>query len=691
MADFTIRGKIDPREGELQPEEGQLQALALDRNGQVLGKADVARDGSFEIEPRLRAPADVRVVVAPAQADEEQRHSSPVMLELSKDAWKKRQDKFTVEATLAVDRERLTFLLGRTICISGHVRKVETLENGTSYCPVPFVKVEVFDVDREACWWPPILEKLPDLLDRPVVKIPDLVGPRPLPEPIPLPDPIPEPFPIPRPRPQPDPAPLRELDLHVERGIEPRLRLAGVERLGEARLSRETLRRMRRPVAFEPQPVGEVAQLEPEVVSRLQNLTLTSLQPPWILRPHCFYSKRVICTTQTNEQGYFNCCFKWWPIHFRQGRFRFDWRPDVIVRVTQVIDGVEQVLYLDPYTNTRWNVDSAHIDLFLDDERIECGAPDDQERPEGTQAFFTRIGTTDEVYKIDQSSGLYVHGGITNAAYGGTLAIHGQFGEALSSGDHYYRLSWAPKTGGSFSPVNVPLRDVRVHRSTNQSESHTLGPHTVNGQAALYEVRDFDDYLWYHADLIGFWGTGFEPDEGTYRLRLEVFDQNGQKLGQANVDYLDGTQPPGGVLPSTGQDWADLVVHVDNVLPTVEFDVPAVEDDACGVIRNLAQPVQLTNVDISQANGRLRTYGVTRRQGLLPGSVTLVSGSGSNGSPTPAPPATITVLTPAFMASLPGTCAFTVEAAAYPHVRDGSHWRVVRVAEEVSIAVEKCS
>ena len=87
----------------------------------------MARDGSFEIEPRLREPADVRVVVAPAQADEEQRHSSPVMLELSKDAWKKRQNKFTVEATLAVDRERLTFLLGRTICISGHVRKIEKL------------------------------------------------------------------------------------------------------------------------------------------------------------------------------------------------------------------------------------------------------------------------------------------------------------------------------------------------------------------------------------------------------------------------------------------------------------------------------------------------------------------------------------------------------------------------------------
>lgn len=683
MADFTIRGKIDPQDREFHPEEGQLQALALDRNGQVLGKANVAKDGSFEIEPRLEEPTDVRVVVAPAQAAEDQRHSSPVMLELSEDAWKKRQNRFTLEAVLPLDENRFQFLLGRNICISGHVRKIVRQENGTSTCPVPFVKVEVFDVDREACWWPPILERLPELLDRPVVRIPDLLGPKPLPQPIPLPDPSPEPL-IPIPRPQPDPGPLRRLDTNLDRVLDlNRPRLAEAARIADARLARS--------VSFEPQPVGEVAQLDPEIIARLHKLTLTSVQAPWVLRPRCFYSRRVICTTRTNENGYFNCCFKWWPFHFRQGRFRFDWRPDIIVRVTQVIDGVEQVIYMDPYTNTRWNVENAHIDLCLDDERIECGSPDGQERPEGGQAFFTRIGSTDEVYKIQQATGLYVHGGISNAAYGGTLAVHGQFGETLSSGNHYYRLSWAPRAGGSFTPLTAPLKDTRVHRVTNESQSHTLGPHTVNGQGALYEVRDFDHYLWYHADLLGSWSTGFESDEGTYRLRLEVFDQNGQKLGQADVDYLDGTQGPGGVLPSTGQDWADLIVHVDNVLPSVDFEVPAVEDDACGVIRNLAQPVQLTDVDISQANGRLRTYSVTRRQGLLPGTTTLVSGSGTNGAPVPAPPATITVLTPALMASLPGTCAFTVEASAYPHVRDGSNWRVVRRAKEVSIAVEKCS
>lgn len=696
MADFTIRGKIDPRDREFQPEEGQLQALALDRNGQVLGKAEVAKDGTFEIEPRLREPTDVRVVIAPAQTGEDQRHSSPVMLELSKDAWKKQQNKFTLKPTLTLDREGITFLLGRTICISGHVRKIEHEENGTSYCPVPFVKVEIFDVDREPCWWQPILKKLPDLLDRPVVKIPDLLDPRPLPEPKRLPEPIPEPFPIPRPRPQPDPAPLRGLDVAPGR-------LVDMDRLADARLSDDTLAGLRRSVRFEPQAIGEVSQLDPEVRARLDKLTLTSIQAPWVAWPHCFYSKRLICTTQTNEHGYFNCCFKWWPIHFRQGRLRFDWQPDVIVRVTQVIDGVEQVIYLDPYTNTRWNVEHAHIDLFLDDERIECGTPDDQERPEGTQAFFTRIGRHDEVYKINQSSGLYQYGGISNAAYGHVLNISGQFGDSLADGTHYYRLSWRKKSGGVFQRIKTGLQDVRVNKMTNLSQSHVLGPHTVNGESALYEIRDAQNYLWYNPDFLASWNTlaavEGDPDlEETFVLRLEVFDQNGQKLGQAQVDYLDGTHPPNGVLPSTGQDWADLVIHVDNKAPDVTLDPQGVVDPDCGVIPwspNLVIPLK---VDVVQINGRLHDWGMTWQKGVTGGSGSIQGATppaSANGQPS-----SVHVTLPARKTNgdsvtkgLTGTCAFTFHLWAYSHVRNGNGWlaSVLRGTQTASIAVEKCS
>jgi len=61
---------------------------------------------------------------------------------------------------------------------------------------------------------------------------------------------------------------------------------------------------------------------------------------------------------------------------------------------------------MDPYTSTRWDVTNAHIDLFLDNEDIQCGSGYCDERPEGASVFFTCIGD-DEVYKINQVSGLY--------------------------------------------------------------------------------------------------------------------------------------------------------------------------------------------------------------------------------------------------------------------------------------------
>ena len=40
---------------------------------------------------------------------------------------------------------------------------------------MPLAKVEIFDVDREACWWPFISRWWDLLRDRLVVHIPDLV------------------------------------------------------------------------------------------------------------------------------------------------------------------------------------------------------------------------------------------------------------------------------------------------------------------------------------------------------------------------------------------------------------------------------------------------------------------------------------------------------------------------------------
>jgi hypothetical protein len=491
------------------------------------------------------------------------------------------------------------------VCVSGHVRKIEIEDGYTHICPVPYVKVEIFDVDREGCWWPYIRRWWDLLLDRPVIRIPELMRERPFP---------------PRPFPGPDPAPdfSRRFGAHLGEmaGLNPQPEPPSAhahsgERVG---LNPQPLPPYEA-IGFDPQPdppgmmmaympagsemadigeallalpplslrVGEARMIAPGIASRLENLTLTSKIAPWFLFPRCFYSRELVCETYTDCEGYFQCCFDWWPFHFRRGRLRFDSRPDIIIRVTQVINGVETVIYMDPYTSTRWNVTNTHIDLYLDNDEVQCGSPDCGDRPAGTAVFFTRIGD-DEVYQINQANGEYEVPPYSNVAYGGTLYVYGQFGDDLSDGSpaRYYRLSYAKQGSSQFTPITAELSDTRVNKGTLFSDTYTLGPKTVNGVPALYEVRNFDDYYWYNLDWIGTWHSWLaEEDTGTYILRLEVFDENGVKMTSAQVDYRDGTVTPPAVLPPM-LDRCDLVITLDNKAPNLTLLTPATNE--CGVI-----------------------------------------------------------------------------------------------------------
>ena len=140
-------------------------------------------------------------------------------------------------------------------------------------------------------------------------------------------------------------------------------------------------------VALNPQPeppapealqpaftrVGEARLMDSSIASRLDKLTLTSKIAPWLIFPLCFYSKVEVCETTTDCDGYFNCCFNWWPFHFRP-------RPAALRLPTghhcqgdaghrRRADGdLPRSLHQHPLERTH-----AHIDLFLDDENVVCG------------------------------------------------------------------------------------------------------------------------------------------------------------------------------------------------------------------------------------------------------------------------------------------------------------------------------
>ena len=681
---FRIEGQVQREQSEYQAGEMELMAYVFDISGAPLGEAKVESNGSYSVVVKLTQAADVELMIAPPGDAMQIRLSSAYSEHFSAKQWTAEGGQLRLRHDVFLPLDLWWPWWPQRICISGHVRKIVAHDAGSDICPVPFVKVEVFDVDREGCWWPWLRNWWDVLLDRPVIRLPELLKERPVP---------------PRPFPGPDPAP----DFNPQAMTQQFGALGGQVALNPQPLP---------PQGAAAQPaflrVGEARLMDPSIAARLEKLTLTSRRAPWHIFPRCFYSKALVCEATTDCNGYFRCCFNWWPFHFRHGRLRFDARPDIIIKVTQVINGVTRVIYMDPYTSTRWNVSNAHIDLFLDDEDVVCGNSHCYEPPPGSPVFFTRIGD-DEVYQINQTNGLYNDGTYSNVAYGSDLNIYGQFGDALTRSDpahgdpppyFYYRLSYA-KQGSSdadFKFIDVDLNDTRVAKATLIGQSHKLGPYNVSGTPSLYEVRNFNDYYWYNPDWLGIWKSLLaEEDTDTYILRLEVFDRNGSKLNTVSglVDYRNGAGAGNGIPPAPLPpmiDHCDLVVTLDNKPPVVDLLIPAVTNE-CGVIPWSAVPPLNLSVSVIQENGRLHSWGLQYTKGINPAVFVLDSGVSNSGVPAVVSKIVDATNAPTGINMLDGvtsTCAFALKLWATAHVRDGRNFIFYR--EQIkAIAIEKCA
>jgi hypothetical protein len=689
---FVVEGRVSVQ-GFDGSEDLPLRAFAFDAAGKVIGAGDVDDKGGYRFGVALKDPADVEVIVGPAVDADIVRQAEAPVARFTPNDWTRTEAGFRLNPDILLPRRIWWPWRPIRVCVRGRVRKQMADQDP---CVVPFAKVEVFDVDREGCLWPYIYPRIPDLLDRAVVRIPELTR-------IPIPGP-------------PDPiGPISRRASRLDRvALNPQpLPPKAFDRVDRVALNPQPLppKALARPLlpgaiaGFDPQPdppafavanrVGELASLPESVASRLDSLTVTSRLAPWFLWPFCFYSKAIVCTTTTDCDGRFACCFWWWPFHVRNGRLRFDSRPDIVIKVTQEIDGVERVIYLDPYTSTRWDRWGAYIDLLLDDQDIRCGTGCTP-TPDGPSTFFVRIGN-DEVYKIGQADGLFNEtafgGPYSNMAYGGGLDIHAVFGDALAQAapQYYYKLSvMGPTTGGTFKALKNKLTDTRVHKVTNLSEDYDLGPFTVGPTNNLYKVRDTATYNWYNQDWVGTWATSsesdnetFVPDTGLYTLRLEVFDNAGVKLTSATVDYRDGTVPPPAVLPAM-VDSCDLILRIDNNETTVSLSFPAVVND-CGVVPITATPFNL-EAHVSHPNNRVNSWGLGYVKGLNIDSGSLGGGSANAGFPAPINQ----VVSSAPMTNgLTGTCAFSLTIGAWAHIRNG-YGLIYHESQPYALAVEKC-
>jgi hypothetical protein len=202
-------------------------------------------------------------------------------------------------------------------------------------------------------------------------------------------------------------------------------------------------------------------------------------------------------------------------------------------------------------------------------------------------------------------------------------------------------------------------------------------------------VRDFQNYYWYNPDLLGTWYTTLaEEDSGLYVLRLEVFDEFGNKLTTASglVDYRDGTVAPPAVLPAM-VDHCDLVIMLDNQPVDLDLFVPVTND--CGVIPWSPDLVLNFTVHASQPNNRLHSVGFTYVKGVLPAVHNLAPfpHASNNGLP-----GTINqvVSGASLLTGLTSTCAYALTLSATAHIRDGRQFIYYNQVVK-AIAIEKCS
>ncbi len=648
-----IEGRVQLEAADHEARNVALKVYAFDRGGNPLGEAEIGAEGKVSLDLKAHE-GDVELVVSAAEEARDARRTGVYTRVIKPADWVK-QGALNVYATEILLEPAIWRPLVRTrFCISGHVRKVSTA-NAAGSCPVPFVKVEIYDVDREWCWWPH-LQRWWEYLDRRVVRLPELIR---QPKPRPIPGPGPGPIRIEATRPgrlplgsastlagpaldevmlNPQPLPPREVMLNPQ-PLPPQAAMLTSQREPPANTM---LRAAGSDVMFNPQPdppremrqtsirsaanLGFLATLAPEIAQRLSKATLTSRIAPWLIFPRCFYSKRVICETYTDCDGFFRCCFRWSAFHYRNGHFRHDPYPDVILKITQVVSGVETVVYTDPYTNTRWNFASGHVDLYLDDESVVCGSGCGGSLPGTSQAAILQIGS-DPVWAIDQADGKYHTGvpNVSNGAYQGTVTIKGDFSADLKTGPkRYYRLSWAPDSASpSFTPIQVPLSVLRAP-FLGVFEPYLIGPQPGPGPlAGLYEVQDMTHW-WINPGpggagiALGYLASlDLVPDEGAIVLRLEVFDETGTHLAAVqfpnhggNGTGVDPDPPP----VTVGHQ--DLKVYVDN--KPMDFSLTTPATNACGVVVWSPGLTLAFDVHADQENGRVHSWSLVYVKGVNP-------------------------------------------------------------------------
>lgn len=130
------------------------------------------------------------------------------------------------------------------------------------------------------------------------------------------------------------------------------------------------------------------------------------------------------------------------------------------------------------------------------------------------------------------------------------------------------------------------------------------------------------------------------------------------------------------------------MITLDNKPPVVNLLIPAVLNE-CGVILGSSVPPLDFTAQISQENGRLRSWSLVYLKGINPVYQSL--GAGSSGTSNTGSPATVNQVVSGapLLAGLTTTCAFALSLSATAHIRDGRNF-IYNAEQNKAIAIENC-
>ncbi len=228
------------------------------------------------------------------------------------------------------------------------------------------------------------------------------------------------------------------------------------------------------------------------------------------LLPGGVIKTKVLGTGQVNAAGNFSITFAWTvivgppaPPTFESGG------PDVIVRISQKVDGTTPAVLDEEPASARWNLaNGATLSLVVAGDAL-CHAPVSS-APHNADFVFTRIGaipTAEIDCRGDIASSGYAHkstttavnGDYTNQPFGATMDVFGFFGSL--SGVNRYRIQYSTD-GATFKDLTAPLWDYYYEPATYTWKSESMGPVSHAGTDHLYKLpyveRPTSAWAWFN-------------------------------------------------------------------------------------------------------------------------------------------------------------------------------------------------